>query len=133
MAQPTHLNWLAIRRRVGEDEVDAVETDRPRATPVAERQMIPGQKRKAAGFAFIAVLLFSPSLFAIKTIDYQQRLNPKFTKRVRPETRFIIVHSTESRLPSALRTLSRGKVRRGRTLTRGGHAHYLVARIGSIY
>ena len=92
-----------------------------------------GQKRNAAGFALIAILVFSLDVFAIKIIDYQRRLNPNFTKRVRHETRFIIVHSTESRLPSALRTLSRGKVRRGRYLTRGGHAHYLVARSGSIY
>ena len=95
--------------------------------------MIFGQKRNAAGFALIGVLVFSTSVFAIKTIDYQRRLNPQFAKRVRPETRFIIVHSTESRLPSALRTLSRGKVRRGRYLTLGGHAHYLVARNGAIY
>jgi N-acetylmuramoyl-L-alanine amidase len=95
--------------------------------------MIFGQKRNAAGFALIGVLVFSTSVFAIKTIDYQRRLNPNFTKRVRHETRFIIVHSTESRLPSALRTLSRGKVRRGRYLTLGGHAHYLVARNGAIY
>src|SRR5262245_30353692 len=95
--------------------------------------MIPGFKRRAAGFAIIAVLSFPPSALAIKTIDYQRRLNPKFIKRVRPETRFIILHSTESRLPSALRTLSRGKVRRGRFLTLGGHAHYLVARNGTIY
>ena len=100
---------------------------------MAERQMMFGQKRNAAGYALIAVLVFSPNLFAIKTIDYQRRLNPKFTKRVRPETRFIIVHSTESRLPSALRTLSRGKVRRGLYVTLGGHAHYLVARNGAIY
>jgi N-acetylmuramoyl-L-alanine amidase len=43
------------------------------------------------------------------------------------------VHSTECGLASALRTLSRGKVRRGRYFTRGGHAHYLVARTGTIY
>jgi N-acetyl-anhydromuramyl-L-alanine amidase AmpD len=95
--------------------------------------MIPGLKRKAAGFALIAVLVLPTSALAIKTIDYQRRLNPQFTKRVRPETRFIILHSTESRLPSALRSLSRGKVRRGRYLTRGGHAHYLIARNGAIY
>lgn len=45
----------------------------------------------------------------------------------------MIVHSTESRLGSALRTLSRGRVRRGRQLTYGGHAHYLVASNGRIY
>ena len=95
--------------------------------------MNPGLKHKAAGCALIAVLVFSQSALAIKTIDYQRRLNPQFTKRVRSETRFIVLHSTESRLPSALRTLSRGKVRRGRYLTRGGHAHYLIARKGAIY
>ncbi|MGE0455502.1 MAG: N-acetylmuramoyl-L-alanine amidase [Vicinamibacteria bacterium] len=45
----------------------------------------------------------------------------------------MIVHSTESSLGSALRTLSRGRVRRGRYVTHGGHAHYLVARSGTIY
>jgi N-acetylmuramoyl-L-alanine amidase len=68
-----------------------------------------------------------------KIIDYQRKLNPTFVKTPRKETRFIIIHSTESRLPSALRTLSKGKVRRGHYLTSGGHANYLVARNGSIY
>jgi N-acetylmuramoyl-L-alanine amidase len=66
-------------------------------------------------------------------VDYQDHLNPRFVKRLRRETRFIIVHSTECGLRSALRTLSGGKVRRGRHVTRGGHAHYLVARSGTIY
>jgi hypothetical protein len=66
-------------------------------------------------------------------VDYQDHLNPRFVKRLRRETRFIVVHSTESGLASALGTLSRGKVRRGRYVTRGGHAHYLVARSGTIY
>ena len=66
-------------------------------------------------------------------VDYQRRLNPHFQKVVRKETRFIIVHSTESRLPSALRTLSRGKIRHGRYITHGGHAHFLVARNGTVY
>ena len=95
--------------------------------------MTPRFSPKAVGLIVIAVLALSPAALAIKTIDYQRRLNPQFTKRVRSETRFIILHSTESRLPSALRSLSRGKARRGRYLTRGGHAHYLVARNGAIY
>jgi len=96
--------------------------------------MIPKPKPKAAaGLALIAVLVFPPAVLGFKTIDYQRRLNPKFTKRVRSETRFIILHSTESRLPSALRTLSRGKVWRGRYVTRGGHSHYLIARNGTTY
>ena len=75
----------------------------------------------------------SASAGAPPIVDYQEHLGPRFVKRLRRETRFIVVHSTESRLPSALRTLSRGKVRRGRHVTRGGHAHYLVARTGTIY
>ena len=60
-------------------------------------------------------------------------MNPGFTKRRRQDTRFVVVHSTECGLESALRTLSRGKVRRGRRVTLGGHAHYLLARRGTIY
>ncbi|MCI0418945.1 MAG: N-acetylmuramoyl-L-alanine amidase [Acidobacteria bacterium] len=131
--QATGWNWLAIRRRVVEYEADAVESHRQRIVPVAERQMTTGSILRAAVFAFIAVLVFSPSILAIKTIDYQRRLNPQFSRRIRQETRFIILHSTESRLPSALRTLSRGKMRGGRYVTRGGHAHYLIARNGAVY
>ena len=65
--------------------------------------------------------------------DYQDHLNPGFTKRRRQDTRFILVHSTECGLESALRTLSRGKVRHGRRVTLGGHAHYLLGRQGTIY
>ncbi len=70
---------------------------------------------------------------APRIVDYQRNLNPRFVKRPRRDTRFIIVHSTECSLSSALRTLSRGKVRRGRYITRGGHANYLVARDGTLY
>src|SRR5262245_25622603 len=75
------------------------------------------------------------SLQALATTvsDYQRYLNPRFPKEIRGETKFVIIHSTESRLPSALRTLSKGKVRNGRYVTRGGHAHYLVAQNGQIY
>jgi N-acetylmuramoyl-L-alanine amidase len=66
-------------------------------------------------------------------VDYQQRLNPRFRKVVRKETHYIIVHDTESRLPSALRTLSRGKIRHGRYITHGGHAHFLVGKNGTVY
>ena len=66
-------------------------------------------------------------------MDYQHRLNPRFQKVSRKDTRFIIVHSTECRLPSALRTLSRGKIRHGRYITHGGHAHFLVDRSGTVY
>ena len=72
-------------------------------------------------------------LAALKIIDYQKKLNPRFAKRPRKSTRHIIIHSTEGSLPSSLRTLSRGKVRRRRYVSRGGHAHYLIAKNGTVY
>ena len=81
-----------------------------------------------------ALLGFSPTdLAALKIIDYQKKLNPRFAKRSRKSTRHIIIHSTEGSLPSSLRTLSRGKVRRRRYISRGGHAHYLIAKNGTVY
>jgi N-acetylmuramoyl-L-alanine amidase len=72
-------------------------------------------------------------LLAVRIVDYQHRLGPRFQKKVREETRFIVIHSTEGSLPSALRTLSRGKIIHGQYMTRGGHAHYLIAKNGTIY
>jgi len=85
--------------------------------------------------SLVLALLLVPALAAAapKLVDYQKQLSPRFVKTKRHATRFIIVHSTECRLASALRTLSRGKVRRGRYVTPGGHANYLVARNGTIY
>ena len=81
-----------------------------------------------------ALLGFSATdLAALKIIDYQKKLNPRFAKRPRKSTRYIIIHSTEGSLPSSLRTLSRGKVRRRRYISRGGHAHYLIAKNGAVY
>ena len=81
-----------------------------------------------------ALLGFSATdLAALKIIDYQKKLNPRFAKRARKSTRHIIIHSTEGSLPSSLRTLSRGKVRRRRYISRGGHAHYLIAKNGTVY
>ncbi len=81
-----------------------------------------------------ALLGFSATdLAALKIIDYQKKLNPRFAKRARKSTRFIIIHSTEGSLPSSLRTLSRGKVRRRRYISRGGHSHYLIAKNGTVY
>ena len=76
---------------------------------------------------------FATDLAALKIIDYQKKLNPRFAKRPRKSTRHIIIHSTEGSLPSSLRTLSRGKVRRRRYISRGGHAHYLIAKNGTVY
>jgi len=59
---------------------------------------------------------------ALGIIDYQHHLPRRFRKVKRHDTRFIIVHCTESGRSSALRTLSRG-----------GKANYLVARDGRVY
>lgn len=76
---------------------------------------------------------FATETAALKIVDYQKKLNPRFAKRPRKSTRHIIIHSTEGSLPSSLRTLSRGKVRRRRYVSRGGHAHYLIAKNGTVY
>jgi hypothetical protein len=89
-----------------------------------------------AGTLFLLIQLGAVPALAVsglKIVEYQSRLNRKFPRKIREETLFIVLHSTESRLPSALRTLSKGKVSRGHYLTHGGHAHYLVARNGTVY
>ena len=91
-------------------------------------------RRISIGLLVAILLVFtSPGLANLKITDYQKRLNSRFSKRLRKTTKFIIIHSTEGSLPSSLRTLSRGKMRRGRYVSRGGHAHYLIARNGSVY
>ena len=90
--------------------------------------------RPGLGVRLLALALAVPARLDSATIeDYQDHLNSAFTKRRRQDTRFILVHSTECQLQSALRSLSRGKVRHGRRVTLGGHAHYLLARRGTIY
>ncbi|HJS59037.1 MAG TPA: N-acetylmuramoyl-L-alanine amidase [Vicinamibacteria bacterium] len=92
--------------------------------------------RRTPGFRLRTLLLALavPGEADATTIrDYQEHLNTRFAKRPRQDTRFILIHSTECGLSSALRTLSQGKRLQGRHATRGGHAHYLVARDGAIY
>lgn len=59
---------------------------------------------------------------ALGIIDYQNHLSPNFRREKRRDTRFIIMHCTESGLSSALRTLSRG-----------GKTNYVVGRDGRVY
>lgn len=68
----------------------------------------------------------------IEIKDYQKHLNPRFKKRKRLSTRFIIIHTSEAGLVSTLRTLSAGK-KIGRHRTKGGHSHYAIARNGKIF
>jgi hypothetical protein len=66
--------------------------------------------------------------------DYRKHLNRKFKKVKRKSTRFVIIHTSEAGLTSTLRTLSKGKSINGyRYRTRGGHAHYAIARNGLVY
>ena len=78
----------------------------------------------------VSVPVKSARGFSIR--DYQRHLNRKFKKQKRLSTRFIIVHTSEAGLESTLRTLSSGK-KAGRSRTRGGHAHYAIARNGRTY
>ncbi len=66
-------------------------------------------------------------------IDYLEHLNPVFVKEKRSSTRFIIIHTSEAGLSSTLRTLSKGKKLGKNYSTRGGHAHYAIARDGQVY
>ncbi len=69
--------------------------------------------------------------FVIK--DYRKQLNPEFNREARQSTRFIIVHTSEAGLASTLRTLSGGKKISKYHGTKGGHAHYVIARNGQVY
>ena len=67
--------------------------------------------------------------FTPRVIDYQHKLNKSFRLRLRPETQFVVVHTSEAGLSSTLRTLSQGKVRGCRLTTYGGHANGDIYRI----
>jgi N-acetylmuramoyl-L-alanine amidase len=71
--------------------------------------------------------------FQNRIIDYRSRLNPRFKKKVRPETQYIIVHTSELGLDATLRVVSRGKQFKNGNKTPGGHAHYVIARNGRTY
>jgi hypothetical protein len=72
--------------------------------------------------------------FQRSIVDYRPRLNPKFTKIKRSQTKYIIVHTSELGLKLTLRVVSKGKwVNNGRRLTHGGHTHYVIARNGRTY
>ena len=66
-------------------------------------------------------------------IDYRPRLNPRYKKIKREQTRYIIVHTAELGLDSTLRVVSRGKHFRDGRRTYGGHTHYVIARNGRTY
>jgi hypothetical protein len=66
-------------------------------------------------------------------VDYRWRLNPRYKKIKRPQTKYIIVHTAELGLETTLRVVSKGKRFRDGRRTYGGHAHYVIARNGRTY
>jgi len=92
-----------------------------------------------------ALILFSPpaetqayskaekASFQAGIVDYRYKLNRRFKKIKRRQTKYVIVHTSEGGLNSTLNTVSRGKHVRGRYSTYGGHANYVIARNGKVY
>ena len=71
--------------------------------------------------------------FQAAIIDYRPKLNPKYKKVKRKQTRYLIVHTSELGLEYTLRVVSRGKRFRNGRRTDGGHTHYVIARNGRTY
>ncbi len=71
--------------------------------------------------------------FQNRIVDYRNRINPQFEKKIRSRTKLIIVHTSELGLKSTLRVVSRGKCFENGRTTPGGHANYVIARNGTVY
>jgi len=71
--------------------------------------------------------------FQRSIVDFRSRLNPRFKKINRKNTKYIIVHTSELGLVTTLRVVSKGKRFRSGRSTNGGHAHYVIARNGRTY
>ncbi|MEJ2729859.1 MAG: peptidoglycan recognition family protein [Deltaproteobacteria bacterium] len=93
---------------------------------------------------FLVALLYLSSLsiaytkadyinFQHSIVDYRSRLNPRFKKVKRKQTKYIIIHTSELGLKETLRVVSRGKHLHNGQRTDGGHTHYVIARNGRTY
>ena len=71
--------------------------------------------------------------FQKSIIDYRQQINPLFKKSKRNCTRYIIIHTSECDLKTTLKIVSKGKQDNFKWISRGGHAHYVIARNGQTY
>lgn len=71
--------------------------------------------------------------FQSSIIDHRHRLNPRFRKVNRTQTRHIVVHTSELGREATLRVISKGKQFTSGRSTPGGHAHYVIARNGRTY
>lgn len=88
------------------------------------------------GVPLVAGMTFNRSdyqQFQANIIDHRNRLNPRFKKAIREETRYIIVHTSELGLSTTLRVVSKGKQFSSGRSTPGGHAHYVIARNGDTF
>jgi hypothetical protein len=66
-------------------------------------------------------------------VDFRSRLNPRFKKVKRKNTKYIVVHTSELGFKTTLRVVSKGKRFRSGRRTYGGHTHYVIARNGRTY
>ncbi|MGD8951964.1 MAG: peptidoglycan recognition family protein [Desulfobacterales bacterium] len=93
---------------------------------------------------FITFLFILPSLsnaytrkerdqFQRSIVDFRSRLNPRFKKVKRNNTKYIVVHTSELGFKTTLRVVSKGKRFRSGRRTYGGHTHYVIARNGRTY
>jgi len=71
--------------------------------------------------------------FQRSIVDRRSKLNPRYKKKTRAKTRYIIVHTSEGGLNGTLNAVSRGKQVRSGYRTKGGHTHYVIARNGRVY
>jgi hypothetical protein len=71
--------------------------------------------------------------FQRSIIDKRSELDRRFKKVRRKHTKYVIVHTAEGGLQNTLNVVLKGKNNRGRRLTYGGHAHYVIARDGRTY
>ena len=92
---------------------------------VASALLFPAE---SSGISTAAELEFERSV-----IDYRSNLNPLFKKVKRERTKYIIVHTSETDLETALKLVSKGKQDGDKWISSGGHAHYVIARDGQTY
>jgi len=104
----------------------------------------PAQYSGLIFLVFVASALLSPAQssgisadalpeFERSVIDYRSHLNPLFKKTKRDLTEYIIVHTSETDLETALKLLAIGKQDGDKWISSGGHAHYVIARDGQTY
>ncbi len=90
--------------------------------------VVPNSIESAAAYSQAERKAFQRSI-----VDKRSQLNRKFKKICRKQTKYLVVHTSEGGLTSTLRTILKGKNIRGRWVSHGGHANYVIARNGRTY